>query len=301
MRNSKPSPGIRSILRSDVMRALVAVAELGSVRAAAEALALSPSAVSKQIRRLEEQVGQPLFIRSRDGVTSTLEGEDLTKIARRFLSLVDEVGSRFDRELMAGRVRLGITEDVGLTRVPGVLRTFATRYPAIEVALEVGYNSDLLRAVGDQRLDLVLVSDGGDTIPAHARNLRSEPLVWVGHAQPGGLDQAIPLAVSTDGCQWRSRAVAALNAAGIAFQISCESPATAGQVAAVKAGLAVAPLPRSIVEEFAKDEPVRADLPPLGDARIALVSAGKDGPALNALADALAVAYGPAEELPDAA
>lgn len=292
MRNIGSKAGIRSILRSDMMRALVAVSELGSVRAAAEALSLSPSAVSKQLRRIEDQVGQPLFLRSSGGVIATLEGEDLTKIARRFLSLVDEVGVRFDRELMAGRVRLGITEDVGLTRVPGVLKTFATRYPAIEVALTVGYNSDLLNAQQDQRLDLVLVSDGGDPIPAHARDLRSEPLVWAGHAQAKGPNDAIPLAVSADGCQWRARAIAALNAAGIAYRIACESPATAGQVAAVKAGLAVAPLPRSIVNEFAKDEPIRSDLPPLGDARIALVSGGKEGPALKALADALAVAYG---------
>lgn len=301
MGNTDASAGMRGILRSDMMRALVTVAELGSVRAAADALALSPSAVSKQLRRIEDQVGKPLFLRSRGGVAPTLEGEDLTRIARRFLSLVDEVGTRFDRELVSGRVRLGITEDVGLTRVPGVLRTFATRYPTIDVTLTIGYNSDLLGAVRDQRLDLVLVSDGGDPIPAQARHLRSEPLVWVGHAQSRGPDAPIPLAVSTDDCQWRARALAALDAHGMAYRIACESPSTAGQVAAVKAGLAVAPLPRSVVDGFAREEPVRADLPPLDDVRIALVMAARESRALEALGEALATAYGPAHLLTDAA
>lgn len=292
MGNIQTSAAIRSVLRSDAMRVLVAVAELGSVRAASEALSLSPSAVSKQLRKIEDQVGRVLFVRSRTGLEPTSDGEDLTKLARRFLALVDEVGERFDRDILAGRVRLGITDDVGLTRVPGVIRSLSTRYPSIEVALTVGHNSELLAAVKEQRLDIALVADGGDPIPTDALFLRSEPLIWIGGVRAGAGSEALPIAVSVEGCRWRARAVAALDAAGIGHRIACESPSTAGQIAAARAGLAVAPLPRSVVDEFAGGETPRDDLPALGEAKLAIVIGESRGQAISALREALATAYG---------
>ncbi len=170
------------------MRVVVALDELGSVRAAADALSLTPSAVSKQLQRAEGLLGRTLFVRSRQGVAATAEGADLAVFGRRFLEFVDEVGVRFDRETVHGSVRLGITDDVGLTHVPGILQDCAVRFPGLEVQLTVGFSSELIQAMAQQTLDMALVSDGGGSIPAGATLLRDAPMVWVarrGAARPG--------------------------------------------------------------------------------------------------------------------
>ncbi len=109
------------------MRVLVALAELQSVRAAPDALSLGPSAVSRQLKRLEDQVGRHPIVRSRTGLVPTAEGADLAQVGRRLPAFVHEVGERLDRESVSGHVRPGITEDIGLTRVPDVLRQCAAR------------------------------------------------------------------------------------------------------------------------------------------------------------------------------
>jgi DNA-binding transcriptional LysR family regulator len=288
----EPSASIRSILRSDTMRVIVALAELHSVRATAEALALSPSAVSKQLRRLEDQVGRPLFQRSRQGVVPTAEGADLAQLGRRFLALVDEVGQRFDREMVGGRVRLGITDDIGLARVPDVLRHCAARFPGLEVELTVAYASELLDAIAAQRLDLALLADGGPNLPETALRLHPEPMVWVGKSDGAPLRRPLPLAVSSDGCKWRARAIQALDAAGFSYKIVCTSPSTAGQLAAARIGLGVALLPRAVVVGQDGVSIIRDGLPALPEIALGLVSGPRAGKAIRTLRDALVMAYG---------
>jgi DNA-binding transcriptional LysR family regulator len=274
------------------MRVMVALVELQSVRAAADALSLSPSAVSKQLRRLEEQVGRPLFTRSRHGVLPNAEGADLAELGRRFLALVDEVGERFDREMVTGHVRLGITDDIGLAKVPDVLNLCAARFPGLEVELTVAYTSELLAAVEVQKLDLALLSDGGPRIPDTALRLHPEPMIWVGRTGGGALPRPLPIAVSSEGCQWRARAIRALDAASIPYRIVCTSPSTAGQLAAARMGLGVSPLPRSVVEGADGVTPIRDGLPALPDVALGLVSGPRAGKALRTLRDALVTAYG---------
>jgi len=273
------------------MRVVVALDELGSVRAAADALSLTPSAVSKQLQRAEGLLGRTLFARSRQGVAATAEGADLAVFGRRFLEFMDEVGVRFDRETVHGHVRLGITDDVGLTHVPGILQDCAVRFPGLEVQLTVGFSSELIQAMAQQTLDMALVSDGGGSIPAGATLLRAAPMVWVarrGAARPG---DPLPLAVSTEGCQWRARALAALAAAGIRHKITCISPSTAGQIAAARIGLGVAPLPASVIAGE-RDVEALAGLPPLPACAIALLAPRRAGKALLTLRSAIAAAYG---------
>lgn len=290
--NSEPTPAIRSILRSDTMRVLVALAELRSVRAAAEATSLSPSAVSKQLKRLEDQIGRPLFARSRTGVVPTAEGLDLAQVGRRFLALVDEVGERFDREVVRGHVRLGITDDIGLTRVPDVLRQCAARFPGLQVELTVGYSSELLAAIETQRLDLALLADGGPALPDSAARLQPEPVVWVGRSEGTPQTRPLPIAVSSEGCQWRARAIHALQSAGIDYRVVCTSPATAGQLAAARIGLGVTPLPLSVTQGVEGVAVIRNGLPALPDVALGLLSGPRTGKAIRTLRDALIAAYG---------
>ncbi|MCX8995519.1 LysR family transcriptional regulator [Rhizobiaceae bacterium BDR2-2] len=172
------SPVVRQVLRSDAMRVVLAVAELGSVRSAANAVGLTPSAVSKQLRRMEEQLGRQLFVRSHKGLVPNAEGEALADFARRFLSLAGEVGDRFGRELVTGHVRLGITDDVGLARMPELMRRCAAVHPGLRIALKVAYSSELLESTRSRSFDLAILSDGGAGLPADAIRLQPEPLVW---------------------------------------------------------------------------------------------------------------------------
>lgn len=285
------SSSIRSILRSDAMRVMVALDELQSVRSAADALGLSPSAVSKQLRRLEQQIGRTLFTRSRTGVVPTADGTELSQVGRRFLALVDEVGQKFDREMISGRVRLGITDDIGLTRVPEVLRQCAARFPGVEVELTVAYTSELLAAVEAQTLDLALLTDGGPQLPEHALRLRSEPMVWIGRSDLGSLPSPLPIAVSSEGCHWRARAIAALDGAGISYRIACISPSTAGQLAAARIGLGISPMPRSIVDTAGGVAILGRGLPELPEVTLGLVSGTRRGKAIQTLRDAVVASY----------
>lgn len=292
MGNIKAPTSLRSVLRADLMRVVVALDELGSVRAAAEALSLTPSAVSKQLQRVEALLGKPLFARSRQGVVANAEGADLAALGKRFLELVDEVGARFDRETVHGHVRLGITDDVGLTRMPDILQVCAVRFPGLEVQLTVGYSSDLIQDMVQQKLDLALVSDGGAPVPSGATLLRSEPMVWAARRGLARPVHPVPLAVSTEGCQWRARALAMLAATGIGYKIACISPSTAGQIAAARIGLGVAPLPASVIAGERDVEPL-ANLPSLPSCAIALLSPRRVGKALLTLRSAIISAYGP--------
>ncbi len=290
--NTVAPASLRGVLRADLMRVVVALDELGSVRAAADALSLTPSAVSKQLQRVEALLGRTLFARSRQGVMANAEGADLAALGKRFLALVDEVGIRFDRETVHGHVRLGITDDVGLARIPDVLQDCAVRFPGLEVQLTVDYSSDLINAMAQQRLDLALVSDGGAPIPAGATLLRAEPMVWVarrGSARPA---DPLKLAVSAEGCRWRARALAALAEAGVRHSIACISPSTAGQIAAARIGLGVAPLPACVIAGERDVEPLQG-LPRLPSCTIALLSPRRAGKALLTLRSAILAAYGP--------
>lgn len=239
-------------------------------------------------------MGCVLFTRSRTGVTPTADGTELVQVGRRFLALVDEVGQKFDREMISGHVRLGITDDIGLTRVPEILRHCAARFPSVEVELMVGYNSELLAAIEAQKLDLVLLTDGGPPFPRHALRLQPEPMAWVGRSDLGALSRPLPLVVSSEGCQWRARAIAALDAAGLPYRIACTSPSTSGQLAAARIGLGVSPMPRSIVDAAAGVEILGQGLPELPNVQLALVSGTRKGKAIRTLKEALLSSYGTA-------
>ncbi len=287
------SPAVRQVLRSDAMRVVLAVAELGSVRGAAEALAMTPSAVSKQLRRVEEQLGRRLFERTRAGISPNGEGEALAVYARRFLALVGEVGERFDRELVTGRVRVGVTDDVGLARIPAVLRRCQALFPGIAVELTVAWSSELVALSAARRLDLAILSDGGPAFPDGAVPLRPEPMVWAARAGAAMADP-LPVAVAAEGCRWRRRALEALEQSGRPFEIACTSTATAGQLAAVRVGLAVAPLPASVIAGEGEIEPARGALPALPDCRLALVASGGPSRAVDGVAAELVRAFGAA-------
>jgi len=223
-----------------LLRSFVAVAETGGFTRAAQQLHSTQSTVSAQIQRLEDEAGKPLFVRSTRSVQLTAAGETLLGYARTILRLHDDARLRLSGVREAGRVRIGINEDLTGSWLPQVLRRFSRQYPNAEVELEIGIGPSLFEMVRTQELDLAVgaVCDG----PAEGRRLWKEPLVWTCSADVE-VPVMLPLAFFPEPCPYRDAALRALAASRKQWRISSTSSSLAGVLAAAEAGVAITPLP----------------------------------------------------------
>ena len=240
-----------------------------------------------QIKRLEETLGQSLFIREARRVSLTPEGEVLLGYGRRLLKLNEEAVGRFLAPSLEGSVRLGTPDDVGTRVLPQVLTRFARSHPAVQVNVNAGRSVDLLKRLDDGELDLALVTLGHSDLSAkRGEVVHTEPLVWAG--RDGGVAvqrSPLPLSLANHGCAWREMALGALDKAEISYRVAYNSEHCAGQEAAMLADLAVAPFPASLVQPPLRVLGPENGLPALGDYQIALVRRDGSGPAAEALAE----------------
>lgn len=274
------------LLDMEVIRSFITIAESGSFTRAAHQIFRTPSALSMQIKRLEETLGQALFVREARKVKLTPEGEILLGYARRLLKLNEDAVRRFVAPALAGTVRLGTPDDIGTRILPRVLTQFARSHPAVQVDVIVGRSEQMLRKLNRRELDLVLVTVGNQDLEADRGEIvHNEPLVWTG-CQGGVAAQRdpLPLALSGPGCPWRNRALTALDRADKAYRIAYISEHCAGQEAALLADLAVAPFPASMVQDPLQILGDEAGLPDLGNYQIAMVSNNQSGTAGEILA-----------------
>ena len=270
-------------LELDLLRTLVAIADTGSFNRAARAVFRTPSAVSMQMKKLEEQVARPLFAKDGRSVILTPDGEALVGYGRRILSLADEAMQRFRAPQIEGRIRLGIPDDYAGQFLPDILTRFAASHPNVEVDVCVQQSFELLEHLDEGRLDIALVTSGhgrSGGLPVHR-----ELLVWAGLRHGCAHERKpLPLALSHLRCCWRKQAIHALDRAGIPYRIAYSSRHYLGQLAAVMAGLAIAPFPISSVKGDLKIFGEESGLPPLGDIEIELMrGSAANGPLFDAL------------------
>jgi DNA-binding transcriptional LysR family regulator len=265
----------RTNLDMDVLRTFATAFELGSFARAADRLGRSQSAVSTQLRRLEEQVGQPLVQKSGRGLVLTTAGESMFSYARRILDLNDEAVETVRGGEVEGWVRLGLPQDFAETWLPGVLARFTRAHPKVRVEVRAERNVHLQEKIRKGELDLALGWGGGDLAP-NATRVAELPIVWVGRPDwrlPSG--QKLPLLAFDQPCEFRSAGIAALDAAGIPWQLVFVSASLAGLYAAAEAGLGITlrttfGMPRSL-------RPLDTEtygLPPLPPISLSLYSAG---------------------------
>lgn len=255
-------------LQIDLLRAFHEVAETGSFTRAARRLNRVQSAVSMQIKRLEEAVGRPLFERGGRRVALTDEGVMLLGYARRMLSLNREALTSLREPAVAGVVRLGAS-DVASYLLPDILPRFAAAYPGLELEIHCDRSWNLLDALDDGALDLVLVTQHQGRPPG--RLVREEPLVWA--AARGGRAQErdpVPLALFGQGCIYREAALRALDAGARRWRIAYSSVNPAGLRAAVDAGLAVTTAVQSTLDDGMEVLGAAEGFPPLPAVRITL-------------------------------
>lgn len=281
------------LLDNDVLRTFVAIAETGNFSTAAEAVYPTPSAVSMQIKKLEEQLKTTLFLRDARSVALTAHGEILLIYARRMIALSNEAVSRFIMPELSGVVRLGAPGDIGERGLlPGILKGFAETFPGIMVDVTIDSSSNLYRRMEEQRLDLTLVNCSSHPLRDKGEVMMRERLVWAGaRCGTAYLRNPLPISIWEEGCIWRSDAVDSLQKQGRAFRIAYMSGHTMAQRAAILADLAIAPLPRSYIGADMKIMGEREGLPELGSFEIRLIVADKPSRPVEAVAECIRTAF----------
>ncbi|MGH7044142.1 MAG: LysR substrate-binding domain-containing protein [Acetobacteraceae bacterium] len=283
-----------STLDPDLLRAFVLIAEGSNFTEAAGLLGRTQSAVSMQIKRLEDALGQPVLHRGQgSGIDLTPHGAFLLARARQILALNDEVVATFRAPQIAGTVRLGTPDDYAFGYLPPVLKRFADTHPAVQVDVLCEPSSGLVERLKRGELDLALLSDGTEPRGLVGIALWRGRLVWVTSTRhaPHRLDP-LPLALASPdplaerrGCDWGRAAIHALEHAGRRFRIAYTSGSQVGTHAPVLAGLAVTVSAQAWLPEGLRPTRPEEGLPGLPDYGIVLV---KGRGARQPVADALA-------------
>ncbi|AWB07114.1 LysR family transcriptional regulator (plasmid) [Azospirillum humicireducens] len=262
-------------LDMDVLRALVIAMEHGGFARAAERLGRTQSAISLQMKKLEEQVGQPLFRKAGRTVALTDAGDLLLGYARRLVALNDEALSAARGRAMDGTVRVGFPQDLAERWLPAVLGSFHRAHPRIHVEAQVGRGRELRERVTQGALDLALafgeIGGNSATTAAGAATLAHLPVAWVA---PDGFradpESPLPLALLDAPCMFRQHGIERLDRGGRPWRITFTSPSLSGLWAAVEAGLGVTiRTPLGLPDTLAALEP-HHDLPELGSVTLEL-------------------------------
>lgn len=219
------------------LRAFVTVAEMGGVTKAAGRLHLTQSAVSMQLKRLEEALGQALLDRSARSISLTPHGEQLLSYGRRMLRLNDEVWGRMTDQAFEGEIGFGVPADIVYPHIPGVLQRFARAYPRVKVQLISSFTSILKEQLANGELDMILTTELG--LDKGGETLQSSPLVWVG-AKDGVAFRQRPLRLAFErDCLFKPPAVAALDGDAIDWEMAVDTDSYRTVEASVSADLAV--------------------------------------------------------------
>lgn len=259
-----------ALLDVDQLRTLIAIADTGSFTRAADAVFKTQSAVSMQIKRLEERIGRPIFLRDGRGAKLTEDGERLLDYARRIVHISREAVSAFSGDALTGRVRLGVPDDYAERYLPEILARFSRSNPLVEVTVICEPSDHLTDMIGRDEIDLAIITHA--TRKPVGEVIRQEPLLWVTSQRSVAHEQApLPLALSHPACVWRESAIAKLEEIGRPHRVLYSSRNFAAVGAAVMAGLAVTVLPESAIRPGMRVLGAAEGFPPLPACRIALL------------------------------
>jgi DNA-binding transcriptional LysR family regulator len=260
----------------DLLHTFVTIAEAGNLSRAGQRLRLSQPTVSLHMKRLEDQLGCRLLVRTPRSLRLTPEGETLLGYARRILILSNEAVSRLAEPGLSGLVRLGTPEDFATTHLPEVLARFAEAHPQVALEVTTDLTLNLVERFRGGEFDVVLIKRE-PMGPTDGVRVWREPLVWAAAREDAfsaeAAERALPLVVSPHPCVYRKRATRALDLVGRSWRIAYTSTSLAGAQAAVRAGLGVTVLPKAMVPRDFYVIDVAAGAPDLSDTEIALMHA----------------------------
>ncbi|KAF1040118.1 MAG: HTH-type transcriptional regulator GltR [Burkholderia lata] len=253
---------MNSPLDTSLLHTFVAIADVRSFTGAGRRLNLSQSAVSAQIVRLEEQVGRALLVRNTRSVSLTEHGQMLLGYARAMLNLSEEARTRLGTgNAVDVTLRIGASEDFAGGWLPDVMRRHGVARRGLRLDLTVDVGDSLFRRHANGEFDLVIGSRCAHT--GQGATLWREPLVWAFARHEPLPEGDVPLACFPDPCPYRGAAIKALALAGMPYRIACESPSVTGIRTIARAGIAIAPLPRSAIDDTLRELGMSEGLPAL--------------------------------------
>ena len=273
-----------ALLDIDQLRTFIAIAETGSFTKAAEVVHKTQSAVSMQMKRLEERIERPIF--ARDGRASKLteDGSRLLDYARRLVKLNVETMAAFSDAALSGRVRLGVPDDYADRYLPEIMARFSRAYPSVELTVVCEPTVDLLNRIDANEVDLAIVTNCESK--RASETFRRERLLWVtSNRHSIHLEPRLPLALGRPSCTWRRTAIERLESIGRPYRVLYSSSNAGVVAAAVLAGLAVSVLAESGLRPGMRVLTAAEGFPELTTCRVGLVRNSHES---SALADALA-------------
>jgi DNA-binding transcriptional LysR family regulator len=276
------------LLDLDLLRSFVSVVDAGGFTRAGERVHRTQSTVSQQIKRLEEDIGQPLLARNGKEVTPTEAGERLLSYARRLLSLAEEARDVLTRPGNEGAVRLGIPEDFAAYRLAKLLASCTRTRPGLRLHVRADQSLTLKRDLERGELDLALFKrDAGEK---GGIAMWPERVHWVSSkSHPIDLNMSsLPLIGFPGGCLYRARAIHALESAGRGWHMAYTSSSLAGIQAAVAAGMGLSILSEMAIQSDHRVLTAKDGFAPIDKTEVALLASPNASPATLRLAERLA-------------
>jgi DNA-binding transcriptional LysR family regulator len=275
---------MNALIDIDQLRTFIAIVETGSFTKAAEVVHKTQSAVSMQMKRLEERLSRPIF--ARDGRASKLteDGERLLDFARRIVKLNVEALAAFNDTELTGRVRLGVPDDYADRYLPEIMARFSRAYPGVELTVVCEPSVALIEQIDANEIDLAIVTNCYNSRPSES--FRLERLLWVSSSRHATHTEApLPLALGRPSCTWRRSAITALDSIGRPYRVLYTSANAGAVAAAVLSGLAVSVFPESGLRPGMRVLNPGEGFPELPACRIGLIRNPHES---STLADALA-------------
>ena len=276
------------MLDLELLRSFVSVIDAGGFTRAGERVHRTQSTVSQQIKRLEDDVGQPLLNRTGKDVTPTEAGERLLSYARRLLALAEEARDVVARPESEGAVRLGVPEDFAAYRLAKLLAAFSRSHPGLRLDVRADQSANLKRELERGELDLALFKRAAGETGSIA--VWPERVHWVtSKSHPRDTRTgSVPLIGFPTGCLYRAGAIHALESAGRSWHMAYTSSNLSGIQAAVAAGMGLSILSEMAIQADHRVLTAKDGFAPIDRTEVALVAAPDASPATLRLADRLA-------------
>jgi DNA-binding transcriptional LysR family regulator len=267
-----------------LLATFLAVEQTGSFTRAAARLGIQQPTVSQHIRRLELQAGRTLVLRDTHSVSLTADGEAMVGFARNILAACEQAAAYFSGSRPSGRLRIGIADDLALTRLPQILRDFRRNNPLVDFDLRVDQSGLLHQRLESDKLDVFI----GKRPSGEQRGqlVKRDRLVWVGTPSTKlDLTKPLPLVVYPTPSLTRTEMRRALNHAGLPFRSACVCHGVNGLIAAVAAGVGISAMAASLVPAQLTTLGPGHRLPELGTIDLVLLTSPRTAqePAVRAL------------------
>lgn len=275
-------------LSLDILRTFVTIVDVGNFNKAGDLLGRSQPAISLQIKKLEGQLNKKLFTKVGQSYQVNADGNWLYTRAKNMLAMNDDIFRELGSQGLRGRLRLGIPSEFASILLPSIVGEFSQRYPDVSLDVTSALSKNLLSNASANQFDLILaLLDPDETIDKDDKRhagievVRRDELVWVGEKYRGIIKQStLPLVLAPDGCIYRSRVIKQLKQQTQPWKITYTNPDFYGLVAALKQGLGITALARSIVPndlEIIRNK----TLPQLGKINICLLNQDTQHPQVS--------------------